>query len=139
MSRSCVGSTTWDSIAGDSVVASDGIRFFALSLIGRVARFFAGQENSHPVLVGIDIDQQGLNQQAQRNGKKCTSSTENRGPDDQRQEAKSGRESYRYADNPRLDNGLDDKVQYGVDHDDDNCGHDVVLEQARLLSAAPNR
>ena len=54
---------------------------------------------------------------------------ENRGPDDQRQEAQGGRESDRHADNPRLDNGLDDKIQYAVDRDHDNCSHDVLIEQ----------
>src|SRR4249919_1298409 len=77
----------------------------------------------------IDIDQQGLDQQTQRNSKECATSTQDGRPDDQGQEAQCGRQSNLHANNPGLDDGLDDKIQHAVDHDDGNRGSDILIEQ----------
>ena len=79
-------------------------------------------------MLWIDIDQQGLDKQAERYGKKCASSTEDGGPDDQGKKTQGRREPNRYADDPRLDDRLDDEIQHTIDHDDGNRGHYIMIE-----------
>src|SRR4029453_4687541 len=81
-------------------------------------------------MLWIDIDEQVLDKQAERNGKEGTASAQNSGPDNQGQETQCGRKPDRCADHTRLDDGLDDEVHYRVDNDNDNRRDDVLIKES---------
>jgi len=81
-------------------------------------------------VLGVNVDEQRFDKQAERNSKKGSGSAENCRPDDQGQKTQCGGQPNGVPDDPRLDDGLNNEIQHGIDYDDDNGGHDILIEQS---------
>ncbi len=79
---------------------------------------FLAEQRVEPVPARVDVDQQRLDQQRQRDGQQRAEGAQHPAPEQQGDEGDRHRQADGVADEPRLDQRLDDEVQQRVDDDD---------------------
>ncbi len=101
----------------------------AVGIVGRPSLGGAGEQRCQPSPLGVDVDEQCLDEQGGGDREKCANTAQDRAPDDQGEKAEGGRQPDGGADHAGLDDALEDDVENAVDDDDGEGSLGVVIEQ----------